>query len=68
MEIIDNGKYGMHFKKGDVINLADKLETILKGGYDYSMVAPACEHVKEKFDVSVTAKRYLDEYKKIIIK
>ena len=68
MEIIDNGKYGMHFKKGDIIDLADKLETILKGSYDYSMISPAYEHIKEKFDVSVTAKRYLDEYKKIIIK
>lgn len=66
MEIIDSGKYGMHFRKGDPVDLADKLEAILKGRYDYSMIAPAYEHVKEKFDVSVTAKRYLEEYKKIL--
>lgn len=66
MEIIDNGKYGMHFKKGDIIDLADKLETILKGGYDYNMIEPAYEYVKNHYDVSITAKKYIEEYKKVI--
>lgn len=68
MEIIDNGKYGMHFKKGDVVDLADKLEIILKGGYDYSMIDPAYDYVKEHYDVSITAKKYIEEYKKVINK
>lgn len=68
MEIIANGKYGMHFKKGDVVDLADKLETILKGGYDYSMIDSAYEYVKEHYDVSVTARKYIEEYKKVISK
>ena len=66
MEIIDNGKYGMHFKKGNIIDLADKLETILGGGYDYGMIEPAYEYVKTHYDVSITAKRYIEEYKKVI--
>lgn len=66
MEIIDNGKYGMHFKKGDIIDLADKLEAILKGGYDYNMIEPAYEYVKNHYDVSITAKKYIEEYKKVI--
>lgn len=66
MEIIDNGKYGMFFKKGDVIDLAEKLKVILNGGYDYSMIDPAYDYVKEHYDVSITAKRYIEEYKKII--
>lgn len=66
MEIIGNGKYGMYFKKGDVIDLADKLETILKGDYDYNMIDPAYEYVKTHYDVSITAKKYIEEYKKVI--
>ena len=66
MEIIANGKYGMHFKKGDVIDLADKLEVILRGGYDYSMIDSAYDYVKEHYDVSITAKKYIEEYKKLI--
>lgn len=68
MEIIGNGKYGMYFKKGDVIDLANKLETILKGGYDYGKIEPAYEYVKSHYDVSTTAKKYIEEYKKVINK
>lgn len=66
MEIIDKGKYGMHFKKGDIIDLTDKLETILKGGYDYSMIDSAYDYVKSHYDVSITAKKYIEEYKKVL--
>ena len=66
MEIINYGEYGMHFKKGDIIDLADKLETILGGGYDYGMIEPAYEYVKTHYDVSITAKKYIEEYKKVI--
>ncbi len=66
MEIIDNGKYGMFFKKGDIIDLAEKIEVILKGGYDYSMIDPAYEYVRSHYDVSITAKKYIEEYKKVI--
>ena len=68
MEIIGNGKYGMYFKKGDVIDLANKLETILKGGYDYGKIEPAYEYVESHYDVSTTAKKYIEEYKKVINK
>ena len=66
MEIIAYGKYGMHFKNADTENLADELETVLKGGYDYNMIEPAYEYVKNYYDVSITAKRYIEEYKKVI--
>lgn len=66
MEIIDNGKYGMHFRNGDIVDLADKLETILKGGYDYSMINSAYDYVKSHYDVSITAKKYIEEYKKLL--
>lgn len=66
MEIINNGKLGMYFKKGDIVDLADKLETILKGGYDYSMIGSAYDYVKSHYDVSITAKKYIEEYKIIL--
>lgn len=68
MEIISYGIYGMYFKNEDADNLADKLETILRGGYDYSMIEPAYEYVKSHYDVSITAKKYIEEYKKVISK
>ena len=65
-EIIDNGRLGMTFRSEDVIDLADKLEVILKGGYDYALLEKAYNHVQNHYDVSVTAKRYIEEYKKLI--
>ena len=66
MEVIGYGKYGMSFKSGDANDLAEKLKTVLQGGYDYSMVEKAYQHVCEEYDVSTTAKRYLDEYRRVL--
>ena len=66
MEIIDNGRVGMAFKTEDVSDLADKLEIILGGGYDYSMIDNAIERVRQKYDVSVTAQKYINEYRRIL--
>ena len=66
MEIIDNGHFGMSFETENIEDLAAKLEIILNGGYDYSLVEKAYKRVVELYDVSVTAKKYIDEYKKII--
>ena len=66
MEIIDNGLLGMSFETENIEDLATKLEIILNGGYDYSLVEKAYKRVVELYDVSVTAKKYIDEYKKII--
>lgn len=66
MEIIGNGRYGMSFESGNIKDLADKLQIILGGGYDYRLVDKAYQHVVEKYDVRRTAKRYIEEYKKIL--
>ena len=68
MEIIGNGKYGMHFKKGNVEDLAEKLNVVLRGGYDYSLVDKAYMHVCQEYDVSRTAQRYTQEYKNVLKK
>lgn len=66
MEIIGNGRYGMSFECGNIKDLADKLQIILDGGYDYSLTDKAYRHIVEKYDVRRTAKRYIEEYKKIL--
>ena len=66
MEVIGYGKYGMSFKSEDVDDLADKLKIILQGGFDYSLVDKAYEHVCKEYDVSKTAQKYIDEYTKVI--
>ena len=66
MEVIDNGKYGISFKSEDVEDLADKLKTVLQGGYDYSLIDKAYNHIREYYDVATTAQRYLEEYRKLL--
>lgn len=66
MEIIDKGRVGMYFEAGNVMDLADKLEIILKGGYDYSLIDKAYQRVAQKYDVAVTAQKYIDEYRKML--
>ena len=66
MEVIGYGKYGMYFKSGDANDLAEKLKTVLQGGYDYSLIDNGYRHVCENYDVSTTAKRYLEEYRKLL--
>lgn len=66
MEIIGNGRYGMSFESENIKDLADKLQIILDGGYDYSLTDKAYRHIVEKYDVRRTAKRYIEEYNKIL--
>ena len=65
MEIIKNGKYGMYFTSENPEDLADKIEIVLKGEYDYSKIEKAYSHVMERYDVSNTARHYIEEYHNI---
>lgn len=66
MEIIGYGQYGMSFKMGDASDLAEKMKIILSGGYDYSLIEKAYQHVCEEYDVAITARKYVEEYRKVI--
>jgi len=66
MEVIGYGKYGMAFKSEDVDDLANKLEIVLKGGYDYSLIEKGYQHVCEEYDVRRTAQKYIQEYKHVL--
>ena len=66
LEIIDYGKYGYSFKKMDVNDCADKIETFLKGHNNISMIESAYKRVTELYNVRITAKTYLEKYKEFI--
>ena len=68
MEIIEYGTLGMSFKNEDINDLANKLESILKGEYDYSLIEKAIQKVYQNYDVELTAKKYINEYRKILYK
>lgn len=65
-EIIENEKYGFQFSSGDINNLADNIISLY---HKYKLqdqlllkVDMAYEHAKKKFDISITADNYLDNY------
>ena len=66
MDVIDGGRLGMSFKSGDSISLANQIDGFLKNGADEQLVDEACSYAVEHFDIGQTAKRYIEEYKKVI--
>lgn len=65
MEIIDNGKYGYHFKCGDINDCALKLLNFMKDGKNVNMTGMARQRALKLFDVKYTAESYLKEYGRI---
>lgn len=64
-EVTENDKYGWVFNNGDVSDLTDKIKYI-SNHYDEALkkAVSGFTHVHENYDVSVTAKKYLELYKK----
>lgn len=67
-EVTQNEKFGWLFDNGSIDDLVNKLLFI---SYNYSLCLEKVEmarlHVINNYDVSVTARKYLEEYKKILI-
>ncbi len=63
LEVIGNGKFGVSFKTGDAVDLADGIERFLIRGANQQQVEVAYAYVKSNFDVSMTVKNYIKEYK-----
>lgn len=63
MEVIDNGRLGDFFHTGDFIALADALEISLRNKFSQERIDKAYTFVKNNYDVAVTAKRYIEEYR-----
>ena len=62
MEVIDGGRLGMTFKAGDANDLAHAIEKLLNNDEDLCRIESAYEYVKKNFDVTMTAKKYVDKY------
>lgn len=64
LEIIDNGRFGEFFIKGDCYDCANKIEYIYN---NYSMSLDKSEnayfHMKENFSIKSTSEKYLNLYK-----
>ncbi len=64
MEIIDNGKYGYSFSSGNAEEIASKIISIMNTSPNdiRNKIELAYEHVKNNFDISLTAKNYIENY------
>lgn len=65
MEIIDSGKYGYYFKVGDAEDCADQIEKIMHSD-NRLMIENAFDRVNSIYNVEVTARQYIEEYRKIL--
>ena len=65
-EVTEGEKYGWTFENGNAEDLARKISYII-GHYNESLekAEKAFRHVKEKYDVSATAKKYIEAYKQM---
>lgn len=66
LEVIAGGKHGFVFRRGDSIDLANKLYHLIVNPRDESMVEEAYQFTIGHFDVTNTAHQYIEEYKKCI--
>jgi glycosyltransferase involved in cell wall biosynthesis len=65
MEIIDNGRYGLFFKTGDVQECAEKLFEIINEYYtvkNSNRITEAYNYAKMNFNIDITALNYLNNY------
>ena len=68
MDVIDGGRLGKSFKTGDSKSLAERIAEFLEKGTNDDLVNEACQYAHEHFDISHTAKQYIEEYKKLLRK
>lgn len=66
LEIIDGGRLGMVFKKGNADDLAQKISMFINGEYDYSLIERTYLRTKMKYSIENTTHEYLGEYKKVL--
>ncbi len=65
MEIIENGRYGLHFKIGDAHDCAEKIKQLIEqynSAQTIEMVERAWKRVHQDFDIRVTARNYCEKY------
>lgn len=62
MEVIDGGRLGLSFENENVSDCAEKIKQFILNGRNNEQIEAAYEYVKNNYDVSVTARKYLDIY------
>lgn len=69
MELIDNGKFGYFFRTEDYEDCTKKIVDIRRLSKGQEFVEERkkiAEYAKDRFDIASTARKYLDEYRKVI--
>ncbi len=69
MEIIDHGNNGYCFRTGDHLDCSEKIARIIKESAHETFTEQRREsaiYARRRFDVAATARRYLEEYEKVI--
>lgn len=64
LEIIDHGKCGYYFKNGEAADCANKIKLFVIGKNDRTKIEKAYQRVLECYNVAVTARAYIEEYKR----
>lgn len=65
LEIIDGGRLGLSFENKVATDCANKIVDFIKQGRDEAQVEEAYQYVCDHYDVSVTARKYLEVYQSI---
>jgi glycosyltransferase involved in cell wall biosynthesis len=67
MEIIQNGKYGFYFKKGDASDCANQIIDIISSTEKTKQITEkAYQYCLSNFDINETAENYCKEYQNVI--
>lgn len=69
MEIIASGEHGYFFKTGDYTDCSEKVINVMKDSREVNFpekLRRNAEYAKSRFDIENTAKKYLEEYRKVI--
>lgn len=62
-EVTENDKFGWTFENGNIDDLASKINYIFEHYSEAALkVEAAYEHVRKNYDVSITAKKYIESY------
>ena len=66
LEIIDGGRLGLSFENKVATDCANKIVDFIKQGRNEAQVEAAYQYVCDHYDVSVTARKYLEVYQSIL--
>lgn len=66
VEIIDGGRSGLSFENKDATDCANKIVDFIKQDRNEAQVEAAYQYVCDHYDVSVTARKYLEVYQSIL--